>query len=242
MGVSTELYSGTSTYGSYRVVDTIYNNRPARVLYGDGNSPQSGIATDDDAELLFDYNQRFMEMIMSHQPSSLLMIGGGACTLPTAAFHLFPNLSIHIVEIDGLLIELARKYFNLPNSPRLRTFIDDAMLYLQTTSTKYDMIIIDAFSGYIVPPHLLQQSTIFAYRQHLTKTGVVAINFIAEYKRHRPGIAQEIVAAFSEVFPCTAVYQSDPEYRHGEDQNLMLAASSKKIRFDYLQSREIGPA
>ncbi len=240
--MSTELYSGSSTYGSYRVVDTIYNNRPARVLYGSDNSPQSGVARDDDPELLFDYNQRFMEMIMSRQPHKLLVIGGGACTLPTAAHTLFPNLAIDVVEIDGLLIELARQYFDLPDSPRLRTFVGDAMQYLQTTSTKYDMIIVDAFSGYIVPPHLLQQSTIFAYRQHLTKTGVVTINFIAEYKRHRPSIAQEIVAAFSEVFPCTAVYQSDPDYRHGEDQNLILAAGLKDVHFDYLQSREIGPA
>lgn len=240
--MSTTIHSASSEYGTYRIVDTTYNNRPSRLLYGTDNSPQSGIALDDDPELLFDYNQRFLEMIMSHHPRKILVIGGGAGTLPAAAYRLFSNLTIDAIEIDGLLVELAFKYFDLPRSPRLRPIVDDAHRYLNKTNDRYDMIIIDAFSGYTVPPHLLQLSAIIQYQDHLSNYGTVAINFIAEYKQGRPSLAHEIIASFSEVFSYVDVYQSDPGYSRGADQNLILVASENEIHFDYLQSEKVKPA
>lgn len=236
------LYKGSSEYGTYRILDTVHNGRPARLLYGTDDSLQSGMPLDDDSELLFDYNQRFLEMIMSSGPSKILIIGGGTCTLPTAAYRLFPELTIDVVEIDGLLVDLAYNFFDLPRSPRLRIFIADAISYIAETKERYDMIIIDAFSGYTIPPSLLQLSAILQYRRHLTNRGVVAVNFISEYKKHRSSLAHEVVATFAEAFPYTNVFQSDPDYRRGADQNLILAASGSPIHFDYLQSKEVGPA
>ncbi len=236
------LHIESSKYGTYRVVDAIHNGRSARLLYGADNSLQSGVALDDDPELLFDYNQRFLEMIMSHEVRKILVIGGGTCTLPTAAFQLFPKLTIDVVEIDGLLIDLAYRFFGLPHSPRLRVHVDDAVGFLEGTNERYDIIIIDAFFGHTVPPSLLQPSTVEEYCRHLADDGIVAINFISEYKQQQSSLAHEVVASFSEVFPHTAVFQSDPDYAEGEEQNFILAASSNKIHFDYLQSTEFGPA
>lgn len=236
------IYSGSSQYGTYRILDTVHYGRPARLLYGADNSLQSGAALDDDPELLFDYNQRFLEILMSLQPRTAFFVGGGACTLPAAAHRLFPALANDIVEIDGLLFDLAHTYFDLPQSPQLHLIVGDASQYLAKTDKRYDVIIIDAFLGYTVPPHLLQLSTILQYRDHLTKDGVVAINFISEYKKGTSSLAHEVIAAFSEVFSHTTVYQSDPDYNHGEDQNLILTASGNDMHFDYLQSRAVGPA
>jgi len=217
----------------------MYDGRPARLLYGDGNSPQSGVARDDDPELLFDYNQRFLEMIKSRRPRNILVIGGGGFMLPIAAYHLFPDLAIEVVEIDELLVQLSRDFFDLPDDPRLLVCVGDGADFLMTTKKRYDMIIIDAFSGYTVPPHLVQRDTIRQYRRHLTKTGIVAINFISEYKQRRERLAHEVVASFSEVFQHVTMYQSDPHYTRGEEQNLVLAASDGVLHFDYLQSDEI---
>ena len=236
------LHSESSEYGTYRVIDTVHDGRPARLLYGADDSLQSGVALDDDPELLFDYNQRFLEILMSHEAHKILVIGGGTCTLPTAAFRLFPKLTIDVVEIDGLLIDLAYRFFELPRSPRLRVHVDDAVGYLEETDERYDIIIIDAFFGHTVPPALLQSSSVREYRRHLTDSGIVAINFISEYRQHQSSLAHEIIASFSEVFPHTAVFQSDPDYTHGEEQNFILAASGGKIHFDYLQSTGVGPA
>lgn len=233
------LYSGSSPHGSYRIIDTTYNGRPARLLYGDGDSPQSGVALDDDPELLFDYNQRFLEMIKSRQPRNILIIGGGGFMLPIAAYRLFPHMIIDVVEIDELLVQLSYEFFNLPDNPRLRVHIGDGAELLTASRERYDMIIIDAFSGYTIPTHLYQHGTIAQYRRHLDKRGIVAINFISGYSRWRRSLAHDMVDNFSSVFTHIAMFQSDPHDTRGRHQNLILTASDSMIHFDYLQSSEL---
>lgn len=232
------LYEGSSDYGRYRVVEMTYNGRPARVLWGDRHSPQSGAALDEFPELLFDYNQRFLEMILSKRPKRILVIGGGAFMLPIAAFHQFRSLQIDVVEIDGLLVDLAREHFALPDDKRLRVHVDDGAKYVAGTHEKYDMIIIDAFSGYSIPHHLVERDTIVQYAKHLRRGGVVAMNFISEYKSKRPRLAHEIIASFGEVFPELALYQADVDYPQGEEQNFLLVAGKRPAHFDYLHSTE----
>lgn len=135
------IHTAESPYGRYRVVDMTYNGRPARMLFGNRASPQSGVAKDDEPELLFDYNQRFLEMIMSQQPKRILVIGGGAFMLPTAAFHQFPKLRIDVVEIDPLLVQIAQDFFDLPDDKRLRVHAMDGAEFIERSKERYDMII-----------------------------------------------------------------------------------------------------
>lgn len=235
----TVLYSGESHYGRYKVVDTVYNGRSARVLYGSQRSPQSGVATDDNPELLFDYNQRFLEILMSHKPKKILVIGGGAFMLPIAAFHQFLELTVEVVEIDPLLVKLAEQYFDLPDDKRMKVHIEDGLNFIARTKKKFDVIIIDAFSGYTIPHHLLEHDTIVQYQKHLKRNGVIALNFISEYKRTRPQLAHELVASFGEVFSHVALYQADVHYMKGEEQNMLLVAGNRPAHFEYLHSTEL---
>lgn len=233
------LYSGKSPYGSYKVVDASYNGRPARVLYGDKQTPQSGMAKDDNPELLFSYNQRFFEMVMSVQPKKLLVIGGGAFMLPIAAFHRFADMTIDVVEIDPLLVQLSRDFFDLPDSERLRVHVEDGARFIKATTERYDMIIIDAFSGFTIPHHLLEKDTLLEYKKHMKKSGVIALNFISEYTPTRGEFAHETLASFGEVFSWRGLYQAEPGYDKGDEQNHVLVAGSRSVHFDYLQSTEL---
>jgi len=235
------LYSESSPYGSYKVVDMVYDGRPARVLYGDGRSPQSGVAKDDNPGLLFDYNQRFLEILMSKQPKRVLIIGGGAFMLPTAAFHRFSRMRIDVVEIDPLLVTIARDYFDLPASKRLQVHVDDGAHFLMETKQRYDAIILDAFSGYTIPGQLIDDAAIALYRKHLTRGGIVAMNFISEYKPTRRRLAHTLLDDFGASFKNVSLYQADPHYWHGEEQNYVLVAANKPVSFDYLQSTQVDP-
>lgn len=230
------LYAGESPYGRYKVVDTTYNNRPARVLFGNRGSPQSGVALDDEPELLFDYNQRFLEMIMSTNPSSVLVIGGGAFMLPIAAYQRFPKLKVDVVEIDPLLVKISRDFFNLPDDKRFTVHVEDGAEYIRRSKKHYDMIIVDAFSGFTVPEQLIDEDSIKQYKRLLTRKGAFAINFISEYKPRRFRLAHKLVASFGEVFPQVVLYPADPAYLRGAEQNLLLTASTQSVGFDYLHS------
>lgn len=235
----TVLYAGESQFGKYKIIDTRYNGRPARVLYGSHGSPQSGAARDDSPELLFDYNQRFLELMMSRRPKRVLIIGGGAFMLPIAAFHRFPAMHLDVVEIDPLLVTLAKDFFELPDDKRLTVHVGDGVAFIASSKEKYDMIIIDAFSGYDIPHHLLEQEAVTHYKQRLRKNGVIAINFISSYKRSRPQLAHELLASFGAVFSHMSLCQADSEYLSDEKQNLILIAGNEPLQFDYLQSREL---
>lgn len=159
--------------------------------------------------------------------------------LPTAAFHQFPELTLDVVEIDPLLVKLSKEYFDLPNDKRLSVHVEDGINFITRTKKKYDAIIIDAFSGYTIPHHLLENNAIMQYQKHLKRNGVVALNFISEYKPNRPRLAHELIASFSEVFSYLGLYQSDPHYYKGEEQNLVLVAGNRPIHFEYLHSSEL---
>jgi spermidine synthase len=61
-----------------------------------------------------------------------------------------------VVEIDGMITEIARKYFfldklieefDLESNDRLRLINEDGRTYLNNNDTQYDAILNDAFSG-----------------------------------------------------------------------------------------------
>ncbi len=233
---SVSIYKGSSPYGSYEIVDEEYNGRPARVLYGDEATPQSGIALDDEPELLFNYMQRFLELLMSRPPKQLLVIGGGGFVLPTAAFHHFPDTHIDVAELDELLVTIARDYFDLPQNKRLITHVGDGADFVSNSTKTYNAILIDAFSGSTIPPHLLTYKTLLEYKKHLTKDGFIALNIISTYQSKKPHLAHEVIATFQEVFPSVEIYQADPDETPGVLQNYIIIASQQDLSFDYLQS------
>ena len=233
------LYVGKSQFGSYRIVDTIYNGRPSRVLYGDDRTPQSGTALDGDPELLFNYNQRFLEMIAGFLPKRILIIGGGVLMLPIAVFDRFPQIAIDVVEIDELLVDLSYEYFDAPLDPRLTIHVQDGKEYLQSTHQRYDMIIVDAFSGFTIPAHLLEHDTVALYKKHLRSNGVLAINALSRIVSTKHRLAKEVVATFEEVFAETTLFQADSEQSLREDQNVIIVASDAVLDFEYVQSVDV---
>lgn len=203
------VFDGSSEFGHYQVVDEIYNGRKARVLYSGGRTPQSGLAQDDDPELLFEYNQRFMEIVESIRPASVLLIGGGTFTLPKALLERFHDIKIDAVEIDQLLPQLAEKYFDLPNDPRLNIIVGDGRDYINECQIKYDMIIIDAFSKYDIPTSLFAIEAVREYSRCLNKNGIIAMNFISRYHTYKTTLAHRLVATFQAVFSTVDLYPSD---------------------------------
>lgn len=236
------LFKGESLYGRYQVVDRVYEGRPARLLMSGKEAPQSGLARDDNPELLFDYNQRFMEIALSLQPRSVLVIGGGAFTLPKALVERFETVRVDAVEVDPLLPRIAYEYFDLPQHPHLRVITQGGREFIDAASERYDLVVVDAFDEYDIPRPLLTVQAAKRYAKLLSPGGVLAINIIAAYSGHRPTLVHQMLATFREVFTSIDIYPADPYYgKRGEQNLLFVATQGPPPSFDYLQSAEVYP-
>jgi len=235
------LFEGKSDFGSYKVEDTIYDGRRARLLYGGHHTPQSGVALDGQPELLFDYNQRFLEIAQSLQPKNILVIGGGAFTLPLALLRYFPSADISVVEIDALLVDIARRFFDLPaQHERLHVHVGDGRHFIDHVDEQYDLIIIDAFSEFLIPRPLYSSQAVRQYARILSPGGVLAMNAIARYKGTKLTLAHQLVATFCTGFAAVSIYPADYTYPSSLEQNLLVVASSDPEQsLSYLHSQTV---
>jgi spermidine synthase len=98
----------------------------------------------------FMYHEMITQVAMHSHPhiKKVLVIGGGdGGTITQIAKH--PQVEqIDLVEIDGKVIDISRKFFpcfqGVFSDPRTRIIVQDGIEYLQKTNKKYDLIIIDS--------------------------------------------------------------------------------------------------
>jgi len=101
-------------------------------------------------------------------------LGGGR----TASYLVdsFPQLSMEIAELDPEVIRLAKKYFGVKESERLKISAQDGRIFLNRSKSTYDAVFLDAYRGPFVPFHLLTREYFEIIKRHLRPGGVVAQN------------------------------------------------------------------
>jgi spermidine synthase len=221
-------------FGHYSVADTNYHGRAARVLYsGHYDAAQSGVAQDGKTDLLFDYNQRFLELLEGLRPDSVLVLGGGAFTLPTALLHEFPELRLDVVELDGELVAIAKEYFDFQPTSRTDVHVGDARKFIGQTHRKYDAVIVDVFSHATVPSSFQTSEAVQCLRNCLTKDGVAAINLISSLDGRNGTLLRRMHELAQAEFPNVQVFPATYGLSSWTAQNYVLTAQ--------LQTRDLAP-
>lgn len=219
------LWEGNTAYGRYQVVDTLYDSRPARVLYsGNRQAAQSGVPKDGNPDMLFDYNQRLFELVTSLVPSRILLLGGAVGTLPAALLRSLPDIRIDVVEPDSGLTDLGYRFFDLPVDDRLRVFHTDGRSYLRGSSERYDSILIDAFVHTAIPRELRTAEAFAAVAAHLRPQGIAAMNVISGYHGKSSGILRAIYAAADQSFRQVDAFLAGRGYSLWLPQNFVVTA------------------
>jgi spermidine synthase len=226
MSIVNRLIFETDTkYSHYQVWDTIYNGRNARVLYsGQRHTAQSGLALDGKAEMLFDYNERLLELVIGMQPKRILLIGGGVYTLPMRLLSELSETYLDVVEIDSGLDEIAIKHFGLTLNSRLRIIHDDGRKYLDNNAQAYDIIIVDAFIQADIPSSLETSDAIAQYKRNLTDNGLFAMNIISAYRGLAADALKREIRTFESYFSKVDVYPAGPDLSFWLPQNIVLIA------------------
>ena len=91
---------------------------------------------------------------LDRHPARLLAIGLGSGAVPRYLNHHFPDTQIDVVEVDPVVVEMARDYFGFRENANLRVHIADGRRYLEECRAVYDLLILDAFGGHGTSRHL----------------------------------------------------------------------------------------
>ena len=136
--------------------------------------------------LVFNYTRMMMaSVLVNPEPQSILIIGLGGGTLPTAFGDMYPDAEITSVEIDPAVAKVARKYFDFKETEKNRVVIKDARLHIKREALKnrkYDIIILDAFGSDYIPEHLTTVEFLEEVKQVLSPQGVLAANTFSSSK------------------------------------------------------------
>lgn len=107
---------------------------------------------------------------------SMLMIGlGGGSIYMYFARHL-PALHIDAVDIDPGVIDLARHYFGVRETEKVRYHAADGRKFIEDAKKQYDLILLDAYDGGSVPSHLMTREFYELVKSKLSPGGAVAAN------------------------------------------------------------------
>jgi len=119
-----------------------------------------------------------LSLVFSPQARSFLRLGLGGGSI----FHMLhaarPTAQVDAVEIDPAVPDLARKFFHIGDSPQFRIYVEDAAGYLARCEKKYDIIILDAYLGEILPPQCASPVFFQNARQRLTGEGLLVVNWL----------------------------------------------------------------
>ena len=143
------------------------------------------------------------------------VIGLGIGTL---AAYARPDDAFRFYEINPQVIEVARERFDFLSSASLKSdlILGDARLRLEhEPPQKFDVLVIDAFSGDSVPVHLLTLEAFAQYFKHLKPDGVLALHVTNRFLDLEPVVwtaaehfAAEVRMVRMEVAPGQAGFRS----------------------------------
>lgn len=138
---------------------------------------------------------------------SVLLLGlGGGNIVRLFEDHLGDQFSFDItaVEIDPVVVQMAKEYFDL-DQLEAKVVIDDARHFLRTDTQKYDIIIVDAYTHETQIPVMLATQEFFQQVQsRLQPKGVLGINALAfPESRFLPKFLNTLSSVFPDVREAT---------------------------------------
>ena len=223
---ATIVYEVTSPYHNIRVVD----QAGLRTLCFD-DATESRMSVQTPLTGHFEYTEYFhMALLWQARLTNVLMVGLGGGSTQRSFEHYYPGVTIHTVEIDPSVVQVAKDYFNFKESKRQQVHVADGRVFLRRTPVRYELIILDAYVqgryGSAIPQHLATKEFFELVHDHLGTNGVVAFNVIGTVSGWRADIVGAIYRTLNTVFP--RVYL----FRASSSLNIVMVATKSAAKVD----------
>jgi spermidine synthase len=132
------------------------------------------------------YWGRVIEILREEKPDleRVLVLGLGGGTLIHLISQNFPNAMIHSVEIDPVMVEVARKHFDLDSIPNHKAIVADAMKVVvepesfDISKFSFDALIVDIYVGETYPDLGKSGNFVSAIKRLVKTDGLIIFNRI----------------------------------------------------------------
>ncbi|SDA09555.1 Spermidine synthase [Ruminococcus sp. YE71] len=185
------------------------------------------------------YDYAMAAPLMTDKPSGegcdILVLGMGSGTYATQCSEYIKDVTVEGVEIDDRITDLAREYFDLPESVKVTTY--DGRAFLNVSDRKYDVIMVDAYQDITIPFQMSSIEFFRLVRQHLTDDGVMVVNM--NMKSDRAGsvndkLTDTICAVFPNVYTVDVKGSTNRELfaSASDEMTKRLTANTEKLTDD----------
>lgn len=135
--------------------------------------------------------------VFNPDPRKMLVVGLGGGVVPTFLHRCLPKLAIDAVELDPVVIEVAKSHFGFREDDKLRAYAADGRAYVERSEDRYDVILLDAFGTHDIPYALVTQEFLRSVRRITAPQGVVIGNL---WRRDHNPLYDSMVRTYLEVF------------------------------------------
>lgn len=163
-----------------------------------GGAPQSVVRPGDPDHLALAYIQA-LPVVFAYVPKAqrALLVGLGGGSLPSLLVHRLPALQLDVVELDPVVVEVARSHFGLPEASGLRVHVGDGRAFIERADARWDLVVLDAYDARGVPLRLATVEFLRSVRRVLAPGGVACANVWAGSANP---LYDPMLAAWREVF------------------------------------------
>jgi spermidine synthase len=174
----------------------------------------------------------YFQLGLAYNPSArdYLLVGVGGGSSLKRLWRDFPRLRLHAVEIDPVVVDVAQRYFEVPeDDPRLEISVGDGRRFLADEDARWDAIVIDAFFADAIPFHLVTREFLQLARSRLNPGGVIVTNAIGAIEGPGSRLFRSIYRTYRTVFPTVLVHPAVLPGDEGDEtfRNLILVATEQ---------------
>lgn len=175
----------------------------------------------------------YMQLTMALKPDAkrALVLGLGGGLISKRFWHDYPEMKVDSVEIDPVVVDVARRYFAFPEDSRLRVFTTDARRYVQTTTDTYDIVVMDAYYAEALPFHLTTQEFFRETKSRMATDGVIAYNVISALEGDKSDLFRSLYRTAGTVWKHLWVFPVDVGQGHipTARQNVIVMATDSDV-------------
>lgn len=185
--------------------------------------PSSHLDLSDPLRLDFEYMQQMATVLDAMPPSTpfrAVHLGAAGCAMARWVDARRPGSRQIAVDLDPMLVDLVRTWFDLPRSPALRLRSGDARAQLESLADdSADAVIRDVFAGDRTPEHVTTAEFTASVHRVLRSGGVYLANCA---DRPPLSLAKDEVATLSAVFTHVGLVAEPGVLRGRRYGNLLL--------------------